>query len=66
MTENYISLCPGCFDEKGAAAVCPHCGFEEEQQRGTLVLPHRILLNKLYLVGRVLGKPGGFGITYLG
>lgn len=60
-------LCPGCFQEKGEAApVCPHCEFDESERRSPLVLPYRTILNKQYIVGRVLGKPGGFGITYLG
>ena len=65
MTVDYASLCPGCFEEKEDVAVCPRCGYNERQERGTLVLPHRTLLNNQFLVGRVLGKPGGFGITYL-
>ncbi|KAA6182479.1 protein kinase [Thiohalocapsa marina] len=59
-------LCPGCFAAKGNQNPCPHCGYDEQAPRGPLVLHHRELLNAQYLVGRVLGKPGGFGITYLG
>ena len=62
----FTHLCPGCFAEKGNASTCPHCGYDESQKRGPLVLPHRTLLNNgQYLIGKVLGKPGGFGITYL-
>ncbi|MCF8210296.1 MAG: protein kinase [Rhodoferax sp.] len=62
----FDTLCPGCFAEKGSASTCPHCGYDESQKRGPLVLPHRTLLHHgQYLVGKVLGKPGGFGITYL-
>jgi formylglycine-generating enzyme required for sulfatase activity len=60
------ALCPGCFAEKGGANPCPHCGYDEQAPRGPLLLPHRTLLHEQFLVGRVLGKPGGFGITYLG
>jgi formylglycine-generating enzyme required for sulfatase activity/serine/threonine protein kinase len=60
------ALCPGCFAEKGGASPCPHCGYDERVARGPLLLPHRTLLQEQFLVGRVLGKPGGFGITYLG
>jgi serine/threonine protein kinase/uncharacterized protein YecT (DUF1311 family) len=59
------TLCPGCFEDKAAQAVCPHCGYDESEHRGPLVLPHRTLLQGQYLIGRVLGKPGGFGMTYL-
>ena len=59
-------LCPGCFADKGLVNVCPHCGYDESLKRGPLVLPHRTLLHQgQYLIGKVLGKPGGFGITYL-
>lgn len=50
---------------KGAVAICPQCGYQLEQERSPLVLPYRAILNDKFLVGRVLGKPGGFGITYL-
>ena len=61
----YANLCPGCFADKGKGAVCPHCGYDESAPRGLLVLPHRTILNKQYLIGCTLGKLGGFGITYL-
>ena len=62
----FTSLCPGCFANKGNASLCPHCGYDESLKRGPLVLAHRTLLHHgQYLIGRVLGKPGGFGITYL-
>ncbi|WP_251979625.1 serine/threonine protein kinase [Salinibacter ruber] len=64
--DEFDHRCPGCFDEKEETPVCPHCGYDESQQRSPLVLPHRTLLSNRYLAGRVLGKPGGFGITYLG
>jgi serine/threonine protein kinase len=66
MELNIDNLCPGCFADKGAANPCPNCGCDEMVERSPLVLPHRTLLHDQYLVGRVLGKPGGFGITYLG
>jgi len=62
----YAELCPGCLTAKGTASICPHCGYDESLKRGPLVLPHRALLHQgQYLIGKVLGKPGGFGITYL-
>lgn len=60
-------LCPGCFQEKNEAiSVCPYCEFDESTLQSPLVLPYHTLLNNQYVVGKVLGKPGGFGITYLG
>ena len=58
--------CPGCFQLKGGVAVCPHCGYDEGTGRSPLFLSHGVILGGQYRVGRVLGRPGGFGITYLG
>ena len=63
---SYQKHCPGCYAEKGGAAVCPACGYDESAERSPLFLPHGIILGGQYRVGRVLGKPGGFGITYIG
>ena len=49
-------------------APCPRCGYDREARAGefpTALLPGTVLAGK-YLAGGVLGKPGGFGITYLG
>lgn len=59
------TICPGCFGTKAPAPVCNLCSYDESQRRSPLVLPHRTVLQEQYVVGRVLGKPGGFGITYL-
>lgn len=64
--EEWDRLCPGCFATKGEAVVCPYCGYDESERRTPLALPHRTVLNGQFLVGRMLGKPGGFGIAYLG
>ena len=61
-----MSICYGCFSEKNNASICPHCGYEEKSDKGNLILPAGTLLQDRYIVGRVLGNPGGFGITYLG
>jgi serine/threonine protein kinase len=66
MDQTCGALCPGCFTDKGRANPCPHCGYDEQAERGPLILPHRTRLHEEFMVGRVLGKPGGFGITYLG
>lgn len=59
-------LCAGCFREKGSSETCPHCGFDERSRRTPIMLPFRSTIGKQYLTGKLLGKPGGFGITYLG
>ena len=63
---NPATLCPGCFQETGGSHLCPHCGYDEQAPRPAKTLAPRTLLHGQFLVGRVLGKPGGFGITYLG
>jgi formylglycine-generating enzyme required for sulfatase activity/serine/threonine protein kinase len=62
----YQKHCPGCFHDKSGVAVCPVCGYDESLPRPPLFLPHGIIIGGQYRVGRVLGQPGGFGITYLG
>lgn len=57
--------CPGCFHDKSGAAICAVCGYDESEPRPPLFLPHGLIIGGQYRVGRVLGKPGGFGITYL-
>ncbi|HEY0916227.1 MAG TPA: serine/threonine-protein kinase [Solimonas sp.] len=63
---DYQKHCPGCYAEKGGAAVCPACGYDESASRSPLFLPHGIVIGGQFRVGRVLGKRGGFGITYIG
>ncbi|MBF0229865.1 MAG: SUMF1/EgtB/PvdO family nonheme iron enzyme [Desulfamplus sp.] len=64
---NPKNMCMGCMaDKKSTTPVCPLCGYDESERRSPLVLKHRTLLADQYVVGKVLGKPGGFGITYLG
>jgi len=56
--------CMGCMKPKGTQWVCPHCGYRNKP-RNPIVLPYQAVLNNKFLVGRILGKPGGFGVTYL-
>jgi len=58
------NLCMGCMSINKAGSVCSKCGFDNSAQQSSLVLPYRTILNKKFLIGKVLGK-GGFGITYL-
>jgi len=58
--------CPGCFQDKAWLSECPHCGYDESATRPGIYLPHGALIGGQFRIGRVLGKRGGFGITYLG
>lgn len=57
--------CPGCFCNKLWLPVCPTCGYDESALRSPVFIPHGTLLNEHYRIGRVLGRPGGFGVVYL-
>lgn len=61
----YQKHCPGCFVNKSGLAVCPQCGYDESAPRTPLYLPHGVVIGGQYRVGKVLGQPGGFGITYI-
>ncbi len=57
-------LCMGCMSINKTGSACPKCGFDIKAPQNAFVLPYHTILNKKFLIGRVLGK-GGFGITYL-
>ena len=58
--------CPACFSHLYESPACSDCGYTADNIREGSNLP---LGTKLrggeYVVGKVLGKPGGFGMTYL-
>jgi serine/threonine protein kinase len=58
------TLCPGCFLNDWAGGPCARCGYVLDPEAFPTALQPGTVLSK-YAVGRVLGKPGGFGITYL-
>jgi formylglycine-generating enzyme required for sulfatase activity/serine/threonine protein kinase len=59
--------CPNCFSEKTEGRrQCQFCGYDEGESRSPAALPLRTILNNQYVLGQVLGNPGGFGIAYLG
>ena len=62
----FENLCPGCFRTKNDDPVCPRCGYDEGRRRPPLALDHRTLLDGRYLIGRVLGKPGGLRLRLRG
>ncbi|MFD2110863.1 SUMF1/EgtB/PvdO family nonheme iron enzyme [Thiorhodococcus fuscus] len=62
------SHCPDCFQSPAPDPVCAHCGFDSSAyvHDASLLAPFTRLGGGLYLVGRVLGRPGGFGVVYAG
>jgi serine/threonine protein kinase len=60
-------LCPGCFEQERPVEgeSCPLCGYVHDQNRLPLSIPIETKLKGRYVVGRILGEPGGFGVTYL-
>lgn len=65
MNADTARLCMGCMQPKEEdVEVCPRCGYRV-QQRPPAVLPYQAVLNNKFLIGRILGRPGAFGVTYL-
>lgn len=62
--ENQQERCPGCFTPFKNQTGCPVC-YDLSESQIPIALPLGCILNDRYIIGRVLGKPGGFGITYL-
>ena len=60
-----MALCFGCFEES-EHDVCPLCGYSKNVVQSSRLLPQGTILRNQYIVGKVLGKSGGFGTTYLG
>lgn len=62
---SHENLCMGCMNEKGRARECPHCHWQDAHAaRSPDMLPLRAIINRQYLVGRILGQ-GNYGKTYL-
>ena len=59
--------CPSCFMQEvfSSSDSCSRCGWTADQERSPLALPVGVELSGRYRVGRILGDPGGFGVTYL-
>jgi serine/threonine protein kinase len=62
---NSDARCPNCFADTAGEDPCPHCGLARDAPRPANALRLGTVLRDQYVVGRVLGKPGGFGVTYL-
>jgi serine/threonine protein kinase len=59
-------LCGACFHSSAPGPACTHCGEPLSARSSTAVLPVGTVLDGKFVVGNVLGAPGGFGIAYLG
>ena len=58
--------CPSCFTQTSESIRCSQCGYDSYNIREGVYLPIGTSLRSgEYLIGKVLGKPGGFGIAYL-
>ena len=59
-----LARCASCFTELAEDGLCAKCSTRE---RSEIALALRQTLREgRYYVGRTLGEPGGFGMTYLG
>jgi len=61
------NVCPACFTQTDnlSEQFCSSCHYAPGQPRSPLALPLGTRLSERYRVGRILGDPGGFGVTYL-
>lgn len=59
------SLCPNCMSQISASGSCNTCRGCSYPQFTSIALPAKTVLNDRFWIGRVLGRPGGFGVTYL-
>ena len=59
-------LCGACFGSSDPGPTCTHCGAKLVQRGNPSALRVGTVLDGKFVVGNVLGSPGGFGIAYLG
>jgi hypothetical protein len=59
-------LCGHCFHSSPPGDACSHCGAALSERSHPKALRVGTLLDGKFVVGHVLGSPGGFGIAYLG
>ncbi len=62
---NAFELCPGCFGETVRRGICSGCGYDREAAQHAIFLETGTLLENKFVIGKPLGKPGGFGVVYL-
>ena len=61
--EDYTRLCMNCFHELNGAAVCPHCGYEQNTPQDADCLPPGTVIADRFLIGRARGQDET-GIVY--
>ncbi len=59
-------LCGACFGSSEPGPACSHCGSPLVERANPVALRVGTLLDGKFVVGNLLGSPGGFGIAYLG
>jgi hypothetical protein len=59
-------LCGACFHSSEPGPNCSHCGSTLTERSAPSALRVGTVLDGKFVVGNVLGAPGGFGIAYLG
>lgn len=65
LSPSSMHLCPGCFHAPMSQTACSNCGFDVRIPMPPQRLPLNTLLNSQFIMGKILGVPGGFGVTYL-
>lgn len=59
-------LCGACFQASAPGPACSHCGAPLRERGAPQALTVGTVLDGKFVVGNVIGSPGGFGIAYLG
>ncbi len=59
-------LCGACFHSSAPGPACSHCGASLSTRANPVALRVGTVLDGKFVVGNLLGSPGGFGIAYLG
>jgi serine/threonine protein kinase len=60
------TICPRCLQSCWDGSRCRDdaCAFDGDAEQTVNQLPPGVILNERFFVGLILGRPGGFGVTY--